>query len=187
MKVMMIPVVIGALGTVTKRLVQGLEDLEIRGRVETIQMTALLRLARILRRVLETWGDSDFSGKPSANAGVKNIKMSKMIIIKSVILLNKKTNKKNKKRSFTFKTQNTESGRLGKTKYKSNSKFNFATRNDISHFVLLSYLPTPPLGQDMTQSQFLSGVLQVWIQNILSPRLVASPKLKNPVCPTIYP
>ena len=26
------------------------------------------------------------------------------------------------------------------------------------------YLPIPPLGQDMTQGQFLSGVLQVWIQ-----------------------
>ena len=26
---------------------------------------------------------------------------------------------------------------------------------------LLSYLPTPPLGQDMTQGQFLSGVEQV--------------------------
>ena len=26
------------------------------------------------------------------------------------------------------------------------------------------YLPTPPLGQDMTQGQFLSGVKQVWIQ-----------------------
>ena len=24
--------------------------------------------------------------------------------------------------------------------------------------ILLSYLPTPPLGQDMTQGQFLSGV-----------------------------
>ena len=28
----------------------------------------------------------------------------------------------------------------------------------------LSYLPTPPLEQDMTQGQFLSGVYQVWIQ-----------------------
>ena len=46
--------VIGALDTVTKRLVKGLEDLEIRGRVETIQTTALLRSARILRRVLKT-------------------------------------------------------------------------------------------------------------------------------------
>ena len=24
------------------------------------------------------------------------------------------------------------------------------------------YLPTPPLGQDMTQGQFLSGVLKLW-------------------------
>ena len=27
-----------------------------------------------------------------------------------------------------------------------------------SELKLLSYLPTPPLGQDMTQGQFLSGV-----------------------------
>ena len=47
--------------------------------------------------------------------------------------------------------------------------------------------PTPPLGQDMTQGQFLSGVLQVWIHNFPSPRIVASPRLKNPVCPTIDP
>ena len=39
------------------------------------------------------------------------------------------------------------------------------------------YLPTPPLGQDMTQGQFLSGVYQVWIQSFPSPRLVASPSL----------
>ena len=44
-------------GTVTKGLLKGLEDLEVGGRVETIQTTALLRTARILRRVLETWED----------------------------------------------------------------------------------------------------------------------------------
>ena len=54
MKVTIIPIVIGAFGTVTKGLLKGLEDLEVGGRVETIQMTALLRMARILRRVLET-------------------------------------------------------------------------------------------------------------------------------------
>ena len=54
MKVPVIPIVIVALGTDTKELVKELEDLEIRGRVETIQ-TIELRLARILRRVLETW------------------------------------------------------------------------------------------------------------------------------------
>ena len=57
MKVTIIPIVIGAFGTVTKWLLQGLDDLEVGGRVETIQMTALLSTARILRRVLETWGD----------------------------------------------------------------------------------------------------------------------------------
>ena len=54
MKVTVKPIVTGALGTVTRGLVQGLEDLEITGRMETIQTTALLRSARTLRRVLET-------------------------------------------------------------------------------------------------------------------------------------
>ena len=57
MKVMIIPIVIGVFGTVTKVLLNGLEDLEVGGRVETIKTTALLRTARILRRVLGTWGD----------------------------------------------------------------------------------------------------------------------------------
>ena len=48
------PIVIGAFGTVTKGLLKGLEDLEVGGRAEAIQTTALLRTARILRRVLET-------------------------------------------------------------------------------------------------------------------------------------
>ena len=45
MQVTIIPIVIGALGTVTKGLLKGLEDLEVGGRVETIQTTALLRTA----------------------------------------------------------------------------------------------------------------------------------------------
>ena len=53
-KLTIISIVIGALDTITKRLIQGLEDLEIRGLVKTIQITALLRSARILRRVLES-------------------------------------------------------------------------------------------------------------------------------------
>ena len=58
MKVTIIPIVIDALGTVTKGLLKGHEDLEVGGQVETIQTTALLRTARILRRVLVTLGDS---------------------------------------------------------------------------------------------------------------------------------
>ena len=51
------PIVFGTLGTVIEGLVRELDHLEIRGRVETIQTMALLRSARVLRRVLETWGD----------------------------------------------------------------------------------------------------------------------------------
>ena len=52
MKVTIVPIVIGALGTVTEGLLKGLEDLEVRRRVETIQTS--LRTARIVRRFLET-------------------------------------------------------------------------------------------------------------------------------------
>ena len=57
MKVTIVPIVIGALGTITKGLLKGLEDLEVGVQAETIQTRALLRTARILRLDLETWGD----------------------------------------------------------------------------------------------------------------------------------
>ena len=75
MKVTIIPIVIGAFGTVTKGLLKGLENLEVGSWVETIQKTVLLKTARILRRVLETWGDLlslNLQWKPSAYADVKN-------------------------------------------------------------------------------------------------------------------
>ena len=80
MKLTIFPIVTGALGTITKGLLKGLEDLEVGGRVENIQTTALLRTARILRRVLETWGNllsPSSSEKPSANADGKNSNESK--------------------------------------------------------------------------------------------------------------
>ena len=52
MRVTVIPIVIGVLGTVSKGLERGLEELEIEGRIETMQTTALLRSVRILRKVL---------------------------------------------------------------------------------------------------------------------------------------
>ena len=57
MKVTIIPIVIGAFGAVIKGLLKGPDELEIGGRVETIQTTVLLKTARILRKVLETWRD----------------------------------------------------------------------------------------------------------------------------------
>ena len=74
MKVTIVPIVTGALGTITKGLLKGLEDLEVVGRVEIIQTTALLRTARILRRVLETCCHSNSSETPSADTDVKNSK-----------------------------------------------------------------------------------------------------------------
>ena len=75
-QVTIIPIMIGVFGTVSKGLLKGLENLEVVGRVKTIQTTALLRMARILRRVLEIWGDwcqSNSSERPSAKADVKKL------------------------------------------------------------------------------------------------------------------
>ena len=54
MKMTIIPIVIGAFGTVNKGLLKGLEDLDVGSRVESIQITALLKTARIVRRILVT-------------------------------------------------------------------------------------------------------------------------------------
>ena len=77
MKVTVIPIVIGAFGTVTKGLIKGLEDLEIGGRMEIIQIIKLLKTARIRKRVLETWCHSNSSEKPSAKTDVKKLLKSK--------------------------------------------------------------------------------------------------------------
>ena len=53
-RVTVISIITGTLGMVPYGLDRRLEELEIGGRVETFQITELLRSARILRRVLET-------------------------------------------------------------------------------------------------------------------------------------
>ena len=57
MKVRVIPIVIVVLGTIPKGFVKGLEESEIGTREETIQTTASLRSAELMKRVKETWGD----------------------------------------------------------------------------------------------------------------------------------
>ena len=57
MKMTFMPIVIGAYGTVSKKLLKLLEDLKVGGRLETFKTAALLRTPRVLRRILETWGD----------------------------------------------------------------------------------------------------------------------------------
>ena len=54
MKVLVIPMVIGMLGMVPKDLERRQDEFEIKGQIENIQTIALLRMARILRRVQET-------------------------------------------------------------------------------------------------------------------------------------
>ena len=73
MEVTITPIVIGAFSTITKGLLKGLEDLEVGCQMETIQTTALLKTARILRRVLETCCHSNASERPSAYADVKTL------------------------------------------------------------------------------------------------------------------
>ena len=84
MKVTFLRIIIGVLGTVTKELIKGLVDSEIKGQVETIETTALLASARILKEFLkleETCSRSNSSERPSANADVKNSYGVTIIII----------------------------------------------------------------------------------------------------------
>ncbi len=46
----MIPIIVGALGTISKNLVKILGELEISGRIETIQITVQLKLTRTLKK-----------------------------------------------------------------------------------------------------------------------------------------
>ena len=72
-----IPIVTGAFGTVTKRLLKRLDYLEIGGRVGTIQTTTLLGIVRILRRALERLEEtccySNSSEGESAKTDGKNV------------------------------------------------------------------------------------------------------------------
>ena len=75
MKLTIIPIVIGAFGMVMKGLLNGLEDLKVGDRVETIQTTALLKRLEYWEeswRLEETCCHSISSERLSANADEKN-------------------------------------------------------------------------------------------------------------------
>ena len=57
MTVMVIRIAVGASRNVPEGLERGIEQVEIRGRIETIQTAMLLRTTKLLRRVLESGGD----------------------------------------------------------------------------------------------------------------------------------
>ena len=54
MKAIVTPVVIGALGAIPKRLKKGLQGLGIESKIVELQKSAIIHMARILRKVLET-------------------------------------------------------------------------------------------------------------------------------------
>ena len=60
MKVTVVPIIDGALGTILKKR---LGELEIRERIDTVQTTASQKSANILRRVWEGRGDLQFRRK----------------------------------------------------------------------------------------------------------------------------
>ena len=82
----MILIVTGTLGTTTKGLVQGLEDLEIRGRAKIVQTTEFIwdqpeywEESWILE---ETYFHSDSREEPSANADIKKSQKSTKTTLK---------------------------------------------------------------------------------------------------------
>ena len=79
------PIVIGIVGIVSKIVVEGLKELEIRGRVEINQTNVLLRSAWILRRVLETWQDLLSLGIQWETIGHSEVKTQRGILLLIII------------------------------------------------------------------------------------------------------
>ena len=78
-----IPIVITALDTVTEGLIKRLEDLEIRGRVGPFKLLHYWDRPEYWEdswRLEGTCCHSNLSERPSANAGVKNSQLSKIIV-----------------------------------------------------------------------------------------------------------
>ena len=85
MKVSMIPFVVGALGTIPRGLIKGLEDLETWRQVMNIHCKDWPEWWEESWRFEETCCHLDSSERPSANVGLKNSQRSIIII---VILIN---------------------------------------------------------------------------------------------------
>ena len=95
-----IPIVIGALSTVTKGFVQSLRKCE---RGESIQTTTLLISAKILRRVMETWGGLAVTQTPVRN--------NRLMLVRKTLKRVKKKKKKFEKIKKGIELSNQESNR----------------------------------------------------------------------------
>ena len=78
MRVTVVPIVVRVLWTVPKGMEKGLEELKIKGWIDTIQTTVLLNSVIIVKKVQEIWGGllslADSSERPPAKAKSKMIK-----------------------------------------------------------------------------------------------------------------
>ena len=112
-KVTMIPIKVGGIGTIPKGLMKRLEKLEIRRKSETLEITVLLRSARIPGGIVETWGDLlsfSYLWKTTSTSWCENLARSTIIII--IIIIREKyqtkslENKNGKKNNGTVTSSN---------------------------------------------------------------------------------
>ena len=185
----LIPIVVIGLGTVPKGLERDLEELEIAGRINPRERPSANAGVRFLRSHGKQHGWYEVRqmnpGTGQRNASRDAGPGSNSLVRKLLLLIYKgDVHWWGKYRYQTFFGWGDP---LMSSLILENLVTSLFGTQIINNPWACSHLPTPPLEQDMTQGQFLSGVLQVWIQSFPSPRLVASPRLKNSVCPTIYP
>ena len=57
MRMLVIAMMVGSVGMVFSEMESGFKVFDIRGRIKTIQITALLRSARIIEEIEDTWRD----------------------------------------------------------------------------------------------------------------------------------
>ena len=90
MKVTIISIIIGALGTVTKRFIKELEDLEKKDEWRPSKLLLYWDQQEYWEeswRLEETYNRSNFSKRPSTNADMEKLSRSKIIIIIIIIII----------------------------------------------------------------------------------------------------
>ena len=121
MRVTVISIIVNGFLSVHKRLERGFEQLEIRGRIETLQTTVLLksdRLSEESMRPEDTCCHLDSSERPLANIGMKNSQIVASIedSVDASIQRQEDYIKKRERRLITATRNDTDSTCINKTK-----------------------------------------------------------------------
>ena len=91
-----IPIVLGALGTIPKGLVKGRKSLEIERKIGDHPDNCIIKIAKITKQSPDetygpdkTYGHSNSSERPSANPDVKNCKgVNKNVVVIDICIFN---------------------------------------------------------------------------------------------------